>query len=238
MYDLEVSWGKMKFTDAIKINHESDILCEISCPKDGVAIDIGAHQGFYTTKMTKDVGINGKVISFEPNIDNLKVLVENLRINDANCYLYNIALSNYNGDGILYTYRQGIGADSSKHFLRGSCEKEAFYNDFLNNKKAASPELDSVVKVYKLDYIIERDFNDLSKIDLIKIDVEGAELKVLEGGVKTLTKYSPKVVIEVHFDQIDDVIKYMTNLEYYKGNFYTNKKHNPIIIFYKLKLEV
>lgn len=46
-----------------------------------------------------------------------------------------------------------------------------------------------------LDYIVKR--LKLRRIDLIKIDVEGAELQVLEGSIETLHKYKPWLVVEV-----------------------------------------
>ena len=46
-----------------------------------------------------------------------------------------------------------------------------------------------------LDYIVKH--LKLRRIDLIKIDVEGAELQVLEGSIETLHKYKPRLVVEV-----------------------------------------
>jgi FkbM family methyltransferase len=53
------------------------------------------------------------------------------------------------------------------------------------------------VKMDTLDNIMR--YYNLKKVDLVKIDVEGAELDVLEGSFSMLKRYKPKLLIEVHF---------------------------------------
>lgn len=45
---------------------------------------------------------------------------------------------------------------------------------------------------------IDREFAGLPRLDLIKLDVEGAECDVIQGGMKTIARLRPRMVIEVH----------------------------------------
>lgn len=56
---------------------------------------------------------------------------------------------------------------------------------------------------------------NLDKIDLLKIDVEGAELEVLYGAIKTINKYRPRILIEVHeqwVKNLEESIKHFFNI--------------------------
>jgi hypothetical protein len=56
------------------------------------------------------------------------------------------------------------------------------------------------IKVSTLDHFVEG--NNVQGIDLIKIDVEGFEMKVLEGGLKTIEKLHPKLFIELRDENL------------------------------------
>lgn len=73
------------------------------------------------------------------------------------------------------------------NFMLGSENKIAEFNVESNSngegEKRLMTTIDSLVK---------------GKVDWIKIDTEGAELDILQGGVRTLTEYSPKLIVEYH----------------------------------------
>ena len=52
------------------------------------------------------------------------------------------------------------------------------------------------VKATTLDSIVRK--LELKRVDLVKIDVEGAELEVLKGGIETIHRFHPKIIVEVH----------------------------------------
>ena len=63
--------------------------------------------------------------------------------------------------------------------------------------------------------------NNITKIDLIKIDVEGFEMNVLKGGIQTLQKFKPKMFIELDDNNLKDVgssakelINFIAKLDY------------------------
>lgn len=145
--------------------------------KDGfVAIDVGAHVGVFTLKASEEVGEKGLVISFEPNPYTFNLLERNLKMNQVtNVIPYRIALSNSSGKSKLY---------QSPH-----------------------PREDSLVKVRSKYVLVNLDILDkvisklnLERIDFVKIDVEGAELRVLEGAQKTLAKFRPNLAIAAYHE--------------------------------------
>ena len=71
------------------------------------------------------------------------------------------------------------------------------------------------VKSIKLDDVIRR--LNIKKVDLIKIDVEGAEYRVLRGGIRILKKVNPKLVIEIHENlgvNKDIILKFLSKFNY------------------------
>lgn len=199
-------WAKIRFSwaDHAPI-YEKEAWKHITCPKRGIAIDVGAHQGFYTTKLAREVGDGGRVYAFEPEPENYSVLCSNLELNHLNNVVpLQVALSDYDGEGSLFTYRNEIGWDSGKHFLRGSSKGQPYWDK--PDMPVSLSEYETIVEVKTLDTVLSSD--PPHSLDLIKIDVEGSEHKVLKGASETLKHYSPKIVLEVHYNQIYKILKH------------------------------
>ena len=145
-------------------------------PKKGdVVVDAGAHYGFYTIRASKLVGEDGMVLAFEPHPKNYNRLVMNLKLNNVrNVKAFNLALGNI--DGITRLYLDSHSGGHSMVFKR---------SNFSVN-----------VKISKLDTIVDE--LELDKVDLIKIDTEGAELNILKGALKTIRKHHPKLTIAAY----------------------------------------
>lgn len=144
--------------------------------KDGVFVDIGANIGKYTIKMSKMLKQKGKVIAIEPEPSNLKILKKNILLNNLvrynNLIVKAVACSDKEGIFNLYLNKEHEGS----HSLSRKTE---------NKIKVKLEKLDSIIKKLKL-----------KRVDLIKIDVEGAELEVLKGAKNTIKKYKPKIIFE------------------------------------------
>ena len=142
-------------------------------------IDIGANKGDFSLIAAKIVGNEGKVLSFEPEPDNCRWIRKSIEMNNyTNIQLFDLALGSSNGEATLY-----IGEKSGWHSLvpnqagRGMGEIEV-----------TTRTLDSL-----LDEINNPD------IDLIKIDVEGAEMEVLNGARETLSSNKDlTLLIDLH----------------------------------------
>jgi FkbM family methyltransferase len=146
--------------------------------------DIGAHIGIYTLFFARAVGSGGNVFAFEPNPDNYQELTEHIRINNfLNVIAKQMAIGSKKGKTTLLVPT----LDSS----RGSMSKETKSQILVADENTKSFEVD----VDSLDCLIT---GDSKKPDFIKIDVEGAEIDVLQGAERILKLYKPKLFIEIH----------------------------------------
>lgn len=128
-----------------------------------VVIDVGAHVGGFTLKAAKRA-VEGRVIAVEPHPFNYKLLTENVKYNRLkNVITVNTALSDHNGTAKLYVSRS-ISHSIVKH---------------VSEKYLKTP-------VKKLDSLVDE--LNIKKVNMIKIDAEGAELEILKGSEKTLKK--------------------------------------------------
>jgi FkbM family methyltransferase len=139
-----------------------------------VFIDIGAHIGRYTFPMAKLVGEDGIVIAIEPDPVPFRALTRGKLNKFKNVVALNVALGDRNGSIMLC--QKYITATSSI-VEREKCRS------FV---EVPMETLDSIIKKLKI-----------SRIDVVKIDVEGAELKVLEGMVDTIRRFKPYMLVEV-----------------------------------------
>jgi FkbM family methyltransferase len=143
--------------------------------KHDVVVDLGAHVGVFSIKAA---AVASRVISVEPDAYNFKLLNFNTRLNHLeNLILVNSAVADYDGETKLHLHSQ-----SGMHSIV--------------NMRAATSVHSVNVKVRKLDTIVKE--LNIERIDFLKIDVEGAELYVLTGGLNTLKKYRPFIVMEYH----------------------------------------
>ena len=143
-------------------------------------VDIGAHIGVYTLKVAKQVGNKGRVISIEPENENHKLLMKNIKINKyQNITPVKIALSDFEGKADLF-----LKARSRSHSLI--------------RKTWITPIVDVTrTTVTTLDKLLHR--LSVKRVDILKINVEGAELKVLEGSREFLARERiSKIVITPH----------------------------------------
>lgn len=127
-----------------------------------VAIDVGSHIGYHTLLMARAVGKTGKVYAFEPDPINFKILSDNISLNGYNnVILVNKAISNKNSEMIFYINKR----DTANSSLYKQIEES---------------------EIIKIDTVTLNDFLKSTKVKLIKMIVEGAEKKVLEGATTIL----------------------------------------------------
>jgi FkbM family methyltransferase len=230
MRDITTPWATLEWPDEWREDYEKEIWDDVTVQEGGTAINIGGHYGFYATKMAREAGPYGKVIAFEPNPTNRRILENNLARNQLSATIYDCAVSDYEGVGKLFTYGQEAG-DSGKNFLRGAFKEQAYEYGYTLGQPAPKPQWDTEVKVTTLDKIVDK----LHKIDLIMMDVEGAELKVIEGGKHILINNNPRIVIEVHFHLEDALKQLLAPLGYSMTKYYTEVTYSPnaFIVFEK-----
>ena len=137
-----------------------------------VVLDIGAYVGMFAVKASRIVGEEGRVIAIEPSPENYELLRYNCR-GLSHVTLVKKAIMAENGIGKLY-YSKSAAANSLITKWKKYIEVETI-------------TLDDLVAELKLD-----------RIDLIKIDAEGAELDVLKGAQKVLARGTRLVIAAYH----------------------------------------
>lgn len=148
---------------------------------DDTVFDIGANFGYFTILMKKNApSIN--LYSFEPIKDTYATLLRNLNHNEFTAVkAYNFGFSNENANVTFYIPEQLGDAWAS---LREGVS--SVYNYKLRQELA---------KVCKLDDFVNE--NNIARIDFIKCDVEGAEKLVIEGGMDTIKRDLPTLMLEI-----------------------------------------
>jgi FkbM family methyltransferase len=141
-------------------------------------IDIGANKGHLSIKMSQKAGIEGKILAFEPNPITFQKLYKNL------------TSSTYKN---IRAYNLGLG-DSEGSFQLITPDEKNTGRDYLEASSSLTSEAIGVT-VKTLDDVLSAEPPE--RVDLIKIDVEGFEEKVLKGAIETLKKYKPLLFIEI-----------------------------------------
>lgn len=143
--------------------------------KGDIVLDIGAHIGYYTLIAAKIVGKKGKVYAFEPDTKNFSILQKNVEANGcANVVLINKAVSDSDSETKLFLDKNNTG----DHRIYKS-------KDHYESIK---------INTLTLDRLFEKN----KHIDLIKIDIQGAEVKALLGA-KELVKTNNNIKIITEF---------------------------------------
>lgn len=145
-------------------------------------IDVGAHYGYFTLLASKLVGESGKVYAFEASPTTFNVLTLNQQ-NHKNIQCYNLAVSDENDFLSFYEFPNLYSEYNSLDIEQ--FKNEDWYSEFKP-------------KAIKIKSIILDDFLNSENVNpkIIKIDVEGAEFKVINGLKQYLIKHSPIIIIE------------------------------------------
>jgi len=150
-----------------------------------VFFDVGANLGQYTLLAAHRVGPAGQVHSFEPSTRMFTELKYNVELNGFSsiCTLNNIALSNKEGAARLSVYEPGAEVYGSL-----GCHRREEGGFIVTGHEE--------VKTIRLDDYFEE--AGIDHADLIKMDIEGAELLALQGSEHTLSKpIAPAIVLEM-----------------------------------------
>lgn len=154
-----------------------------------LCIDIGANRGKYSNEILKHT--ESDVIAFEPQNSCSHYLEKVSEEYPGRLKINNLALSSEDGYYDFY-YSDDCGGLST-------LSKDANNIDYVNRRNKSK----STIETKKLDSFID-DFKTLNKtIDLLKIDVEGYELNILNGAINFLKIFNPKFIqLEFNLHQL------------------------------------
>ncbi len=143
--------------------------------EDSIVVDIGANIGWYSILLGRAAS-RGRIIAFEPIPSTLGFLRKNLTLNNAtNVEIHEYGLSDEDKDLVFFFHSHLSGATSAKNLL--------------DNGDA----IEIQARVRRMDDVLAAE----TRIDLLKCDIEGAELFALRGGMDTLRRTKPVIFVEM-----------------------------------------
>lgn len=156
-------------------SYEPHVTSEIdSILKPGMTfVDIGANIGFFTLRGASLVGPNGQVIAYEPNPDN--------------CALIQLSSENNRFENIRI-YQNAV-AEAKQTF--------DFSVDISNGRILHESNINNELANYTVDAVtLDESLPALARLDLIKMDIEGAEPRAWQGMQQTIQQYRPTIIFE------------------------------------------
>jgi len=152
--------------------------------RSNIIFDIGANTGVYSM-VSKTVNPRAEVHAFEPFEAIHQKLDYNASINNFKIHTNCKAISNYTGDGVIYT-------DGGDFAYSVTVNKNLWVKD--------QQPVELNIKTITLKEYIEQ--NRITNIDLMKIDVETHEPEVMEGFIPYFNQFKPILLIEILNDEV------------------------------------
>jgi FkbM family methyltransferase len=178
----------------------------VLCKKGMAVFDIGANVGPHTLRFAKLAGEEGLVVAFEPMSWAFSKLKRNVELNNYNnVVLEKIALSNKNAfdQEVNFACRWPLsGIDKSQlHPLH--------HGHIMKDR----------VDILTLDEYVKK--KSVSSIDLVKLDVDGYEYKIIQGALEMLKQHKPIIIMELCDytlkeigDNVTDLVSQLSSLGY------------------------
>jgi FkbM family methyltransferase len=170
------SWVLYFYSDS-----DSSFGCLKYLKKGDVAIDVGGNIGQTALMIAKKVDTNGKVISFEPFASTYDRFRENLKLNPS---ITNVTLE-----------KLALGEKAMEMEMYVENKKNSGGNRIKPQENETITRLQKVIGTTLDAYCTNAGLN---KITLIKIDVEGFEMKVLNGAKDVIKKFKPDLYLEAN----------------------------------------
>jgi FkbM family methyltransferase len=175
---LQPEWrGMAKLVFAFRERYEPELsYLKMILSPGNTFVDVGANIGIYTLAASKIVGETGRVLAFEPSVQSSPLLAKNIALNGlTNVHTFPVALSQKKGRAWLH---------------RGP---NPTLNSFGKDPSWKGDGEEVVTEI--LDQVLRK--THIDRVDVIKMDVQGAEELVLRGASNTVTSAHPVVIFEV-----------------------------------------
>ena len=203
-----VTWEEDAFwlRDMIKEIHEEKAYEHFfQAKKDDVIVDVGANIGIFTLKVSKIVGERGKVIAFEPQRNNYKLLIRNLGINKCkNVVPINQALCDFNGKATFYV------------------KSVSLHNTLQPQANSETPTTSiNIIGVRKLSSVLDN--LNIDHVSFLKIDAEGSELEVLKGAEELLLTHQVRNIAVATYHSTEETQMIMEYLQKFGYAVHLNK---------------
>jgi FkbM family methyltransferase len=176
---LPPEWhGQSKLYYSLGWQNDEDLVCLFANTKAGwFVFDIGANIGAWSLLLSQKVGACGRVVACEPSRRSYDALVRNIAVNHlSNVQTLEVALSDSPGSIRLYH-----DIDATRNSLGPT------RNERTEFETVRCITLDAAVRELQI-----------SHVDFLKVDVEGAEPLVLRGANQTIEKFKPAILFEIN----------------------------------------
>ena len=186
---------------------ESEVILLKQLVKDNEnIIEIGSNIGTHTIPLAKHVLNGGLVYAIEPQSQNYKLLLDNIKDNELkNVKILKLAISSNQGEAYMNIFDENLRNNYG--------DSKIFKNNFENAEK---------VTVKTLDQLFHDDNKEKKSIKLIKCDAQGQELNIILGSKKIIDTYKPFLYLEN-----DELNTSKTLIEKLKGMGYIMFWHLP-----------
>lgn len=159
---------------------ETSFLLSSLCSSDSHVLDIGANIGM-TALALSQICVDGRVVALEPVPRTYELLTRNL----SSAHVNNVAAFNF-----------GAGSRAGSFTMQGAENNAA--GAFVANQHTIhdAGHFSATVQIKRIDDAFGE--LELQRLDLVKIDVEGFELHVLEGAKETICRFKPRILLEMN----------------------------------------
>jgi FkbM family methyltransferase len=167
------------FGDRLALGHEAELEAEVfkGLPEDGTFLDVGAHVGHYALRAAKRCA---RVLAVEANPRTYDRLEQNIELNHLhNVHHYNFAAWDKH-EKLTLTSKHGHDYDGT--------------DSLVPHLEDATEVKEIPVQAFRIDEVLAGE----DRVDVVKIDVEGADLHVIRGMSGLLEKHRPRLFIEDH----------------------------------------
>ena len=178
---IRYPWDLIDHRTLVRSGYNADdfAVLDLLVRQGGLVVDVGANIGSYACHFSRLVGEAGKVHAFEPVLETYWQLRENLELNRCrNVTPYRVALGEYDGACRMHTFDKGHSAFSGRA---------------AGPMSSLRPNGVEEVPIRRLDSICDE--QRIYRVDLLKVDVEGFEVEVLQGASGLLRRGAIGVVM-------------------------------------------
>ncbi|WP_439542276.1 FkbM family methyltransferase [Hyphomicrobium sp.] len=209
-YEVDFSWHEI-FADDLTAHG-------LSLPRDGVYVDVGANIGLFALHLN-DLAPDARLIAYEPMPASFAALERNIDVMGGRAQAFQMALGAAQGE-LEFDYYPGISALSTANPAAGEVLSGGLKNLLFSNgasadvraildRSGASERMDDeefIAELFRVERVRaavdtlsnQASLHGLDRIDLVKIDTEGAEKDVLAGISETLWPRIRQMLVEVH----------------------------------------
>ncbi|HEV7689420.1 MAG TPA: FkbM family methyltransferase [Hyphomonadaceae bacterium] len=173
---------------------EAPYMKEVVKPGD-ICLHFGGSDGRHSYLMAQHIGPEGKVHVYEPSNYSYSIMSRLIKWHGLkNVHPHNAAIGSKEGTMILSVPRKMSGHVGRAYGV--VTDKGGSASDEKLATGNRTEFIDQPTEVVSLDGLMEKE--KLPRVDFIRCDVEGAEIRLIEGGKKTIERDKPSLLIEIH----------------------------------------